>query len=159
MTQPLTKDSLSSRNKAVSSSYLLIFKVAKQLLSTLPQELLRYYIERSNTNKLQVQNLHEFISPLFYLCLRDDDTGYIIHFGFDPSKEFANITGQFIRVIYKLTMQDYTAVNIEDCISPDSIITNTAHMFDYTHWLHPNLPTDVIKYKPSQVKRKVLSVA
>jgi hypothetical protein len=155
MQQQLTKIELNAQNKSVSASYLLITKVTKQLISTLPEELLRHAIEIDGTSKISIRpKLHELITPLTYLCLKELNGAYKIHFGFDQNKEFAHITGQFVRVVYKLTMRDHTNIDIEDCVQVDSIITDTAGLIDFTQWKHPSLPVKVIKYQKVKANKE-----
>lgn len=151
---------LEMRNKAVIASYLLIVKSTKQLIAKLPQELLRHTIELDSKDYPEIQpKLHELITPLCYLCLREDTDRYVIQFGFDQSIEFAHFTGAFVRLIYKLTMRQVTAVDIEDCIVHYSITTDTSFLIDEVQWKHPCYPVDIIAHKPAKSSRKMLSVA
>jgi hypothetical protein len=158
-TQP-SKSFQELKNDAVVTSYLAITKITKQIISSIPQEILRYMIELDCKAYTDIKpKIHELVSPIFYLCLRDSKMGYIIHFGYDTNKDFHTYTNQFIRAIFKLTMSQYTNVNIEDCIQTDSIITDISGLFDEFQWKHQSYPYKLVKYKPSTVKRKILSVA
>jgi hypothetical protein len=149
-----------ARNRAVMTSYLAISKIVKQLIAALPQDILRYIIELDSKAFPGISpKLHELTSPIFYLCLRERNGLLMIHFGCDMSEQFASSTNQFIRTIYKLTMAQYTEVDIEDCVQTDSIITDTCGLFDELQWKHPSYPYKTIKYKSITGKRKILSVA
>jgi hypothetical protein len=160
MNPKTTLSAQEERNRAVIASYLLIIKATKQLLSTLEQQQLRhaYEVDYKGYNHMK-PTLDEFISPLCYLCLREVDGAYSIHFGFDKDAEYAAFVKPFIRMIYKLTMKDYTSVDIEDCIEAYSIITDISGLIDLTEWKHPDWPVKVIKHKPTSKQiKQVLSV-
>jgi hypothetical protein len=149
-----------ARNRAVMTSYLAISKIVKQLIAALPQDILRYIVELDSKAFPGISpKLHELVSPIFYLCLRESNGLLMIHFGCDMSEQFASSTNQFIRAVYKLTMAQYTEVDIEDCVQTDSIITDTSGLFDLLQWKHPSYPYKIIKYKSITGKRKILSVA
>lgn len=151
---------LEERNRAVIASYLLMTKTTKQLIATLEQEVLRHTLEIDCKDfSGMAPKLHEFISTLLYLCLRDSEKGYIVHFGFDQSNEFTDVTQQFVRLIYRLTMKEVTSVNIEDAVQNHSIITDTSGLIDYMQWKHPSLPMRVIKHKPTNKQKQLLTVA
>ncbi|MBW4890121.1 hypothetical protein KXQ82_10360 [Mucilaginibacter sp. HMF5004] len=158
-TQP-SKSFQELKNEAVVTSYLAITKITKQIISSIPQEALRYMIEIDRKAFESIKpKIHELVSPIFYLCLRDSKMGYLIHFGYDTNRDFHVFTNQFIRAVFKLTMAQYTNVDIEDCIQTDSIITDISGLFDELQFKHPSYPCKLVKYKPSAVKRKILSVA
>ena len=158
-TQP-SKSLQQLKNEAIIISYLAITKITKQIISSIPQEMLRYIIELDCKAYENIKpKIHELVSPIFYLCLRDSKAGYIIHFGYDINKDFHIYTNQFIRTIFKLTMAQYTNVDIEDCIQTDSIITDISGLFDELQYKHPSCPYKLVKHKAIGVKRKILSVA
>lgn len=147
-------------NRAVMTSYLAISKIVKQLIASLPQDILRYIVELDcKTYPAISPKLHELTSPIFYLCLRECKGHLRIHFGCDMNEQFAAYTNQFIRAIYKLTMAQYTEVDIEDCVQTDSIVTDTCGLFDEMQHKRPTYPYKVVKYKSITGKRKILSVA
>jgi hypothetical protein len=149
-----------ARNNAVLSSYLAISKVTKQIIASIPQDILRFIVELDCKAYPNLSpKIHELVSPMLYLCLREANGLYVIHFGVDTNTEFAVHTNNFIRSIYKLTMAQYTSVNIESCIQNDSIITDTCGLFDEMQHKRPSYPYRAIKYKSLDGKRKLDTVA
>jgi hypothetical protein len=152
-------------NKSVQQAYIAIYKQAKQLLSTLENEELRYSLEREDKAQPIVGTIiHEFINPLLYLRLECHPTNtFAIHYGFEESKsfnEFARITSAFVRYIYKVTNREASDVNIEDAVRTDYCIYQCSEMYEYIEERNKHHHFKQIRYRPSAAKRKqMLAVA
>jgi hypothetical protein len=148
-------------NEVVKQAYFTIFKAAKQLLSYIERDELRYcLIRQDETGSI----IHEFVSPLLYLRLDCGSEGhYIIHYGFelfDNPNGYAKLTASFIRYIYKLTSKEATAINIEDSVRTDWLITNCDELYAYIEERNKYHTFKLIPYKVTATKRKrLLSVA
>jgi hypothetical protein len=149
-----------ARNNAVLTSYLAISKVMKQIIASIPQDILRYIVELDSKAYPSIfPKLNEIVSPILYLCLRDRNGLYYIHFGVDSHAQFQEFANQFIRTVYKLTMVQYTNVDIELCVQNDSIVTDTCGLFDELQYKRPNYPYKAIKYRAPNGKRKPLVIS
>jgi len=150
---------LSPYNNSVRQAYNTIYKHAKQLLSTLENEELRFSLEREDKGTPIVGTIiHEFINPLLYLRLECHPTNsFAIHYGFEESKsfnQFAKLTASFVRFIYKSTSKDATEVNIEDCVRTDYCIYLCSELYEYIEERNKHHQFRQIKYRSTAVKRK-----
>lgn len=146
-------------NEAVKKAYFKILKGSKQLLSSTFRHELRCTLCRSNKPGTMVTTIDELVNPLFYLSLEcNDGERFSIHFGFELFKhecEYSMITSKFVRLLYKLTSIEHTAINIEDCINAEYVITDCSALYeaieDSNNKQHK---LTVVQYKPAAVKRK-----
>jgi hypothetical protein len=151
---------LSPYNKSVNMAYSIILKHAKQLLSTLEREELRYSLEREDKSEPKVGTIiHEIINPLLYLRLECHPTNvFAIHYGFEQvlavNHQYSKITSAFIRSIYKYTSKDIIETNIEDCVRTDWCINTCSEMYEYIEQSNKHHTFRQIKYKPATVRRK-----
>ncbi|WDF54893.1 hypothetical protein [Mucilaginibacter sp. KACC 22063] len=152
------------KNQAIIKSFYAILKAAKELLSSIEDEPLRYTLTRIDKHKRTRQViLHEVVSPLIYLRIELHETNdYSIHYGYETLPAFApyfNITSAFIRLVYKLSMKDSTDINIEDAVRADWVIDNCSEAYEYIEERNKHHRFQLIKHKPKQVKRKLMRVA
>ncbi|MBE9584018.1 hypothetical protein IM792_06115 [Mucilaginibacter sp. JRF] len=155
---------LTAYNKAVRDSYAQILKQARQMLGSIEQEELRFMLVREDKFSGIGTVINELINPLLYIRLEHhtDDT-YAIHFGFEQiskSVELSTVTTQFVRLLYKQTSRDSTAVNIEDCVRTDWFVNSPSEMYQYIE--ERGLRHHTFKqllYKPKTAKRKLKAVA
>lgn len=152
-------------NKSVLQAYFKMLKAAKELLSTIEDEPLRYSLIREDRKEGTRQiTLHQFISPLLYLRLDlHSNNEMCIHYGYEtlpvvsPYYEF---TASFVRTLYKLTMSDGVSPNIEQALRIDWVLTNIGDCYEHLEEMgHRQHRFELIKYKPKQVKRKLQRVA
>ncbi|OKS85672.1 hypothetical protein [Mucilaginibacter polytrichastri] len=152
-------------NECVKAAYFEVLKQTTSLLATLPDDPHRYSLIRED--KLPIIEgtiVHEFINPLLYMrleCHKDDKLA--INFGCDSQPgfmEYEPLAGTFLRILYKVTMAINTAINIEDCIKTDYIVTECSEFYEFleegglkNHTFH------LIKHKPKAIKRKLQKVA
>ena len=152
-------------NACVQKAYFAILKQAKALLSNLEHQELRHSLIREDKKPIAPGIIvHEFISFEIYLRLEcHKDNKLAINFGVQAIPGFADyepLGAQFVRILYKLTMANQTAINIEDCIRTDFIITETTELYEYIEERNKSNHTfQLIPYKPKQVKRKLRKVA
>jgi hypothetical protein len=155
MNKPFTQQS--SRNDAVQSAYYATLKLAKQLLSTIEREELRYTLTRNEKLVKEYGLIHEFVNPLIYLRLEAYKDGTMgIHYGFEPCKEYANITVAFTRTLYRLSMDIASTRNLPDCIRLDWYIHNPDEMYAYVEEQNKYHTFQLIKHKVTVSKRKAL---
>jgi len=150
------KTSQESRNEAVTTAYYAMLKVARQLLSTIEREELRFSLIRKEKSLPHHGVVHEFVNPLLYLrldCYGDDGT-MGIHYGFEPCKDYEHITQPFCRSVYKLSGKDASQTNIENSIRTDWFVHNPDDMFAYIEEQGKYHTFMRIKYKPAANKRK-----
>lgn len=157
---------LTPYNKAVKQAYFKLLKQTKQLLATIERHELRYTLQREDNGPLAPFIIvHELVSPLLYLSLKaEDGVQLTIHWGievFDYENDYTDVTGQFVRMLYKLTSAEHTAINIESCISTRYVITNCSELYecleDARHKLHQ---FTLIKHRPAlQRTKRRLAVA
>jgi hypothetical protein len=157
--QPQAKQDSLPYNKVVQLAYNNIYKNAKQLLSTLEREELRYSLEREDSTAPKVGTIvHEFINPLLYLRLECHATNvFAIHYGFEQVlavNQYSQITSAFIRSIYKYTAKEVTTINVEDCVRTDWCINTCSEMYEYMEEKNKHHTYKLIKYKPATVRRK-----
>ncbi|MEN0054477.1 MAG: hypothetical protein AAGC65_12460 [Mucilaginibacter sp.] len=150
---------LSPYNKSVSMAYALILKQAKQLLSTLEREELRFSLEREEKSAPIVGTIiHEIINPILYLRLECHSTNsFAIHYGFEEVlafNQYSKITSTFVRNIYRLTSKDLTETNIEDCVRTDWCINTCSEMYEYIEQSNKYHTFKQIRYKPATARRK-----
>lgn len=157
----LTKNNFKSLdyNQVVTIAYLRIIKLAKQLISSLEEELLRAILER--TDKPQISGgyiVHEIINPLIYIRLEAyKDDLLAIHYGYEQTGLFTQyypITSAFIRSVYWCTARENTTINIEDCIHTDWVITNCAELYEYIGDRNKYHTINTVKYEGRQLKRE-----
>lgn len=103
--------------------------------------------------------VYEFINPLFYLKLScENDERFAIHFGFEcgnSNHEFHTQTALFTRVLYRLTANEHTDVNIEDSVQTDWVITETSALYEQMED-SANYQFALIKQESGGRKRKAL---
>ena len=136
-----------------------INKATKALLSAIHDEDMRCVMEREDKAKPETGSIiHELISPLLYLRLEcHNDDSYSIHYGFTQGEMHAPyyvVTASFIRMLYKLTMED----DIQDSIKTDWVITECAELFEYMLDRNKYHTIKVLAYRPKQ-RRYLKSVA
>lgn len=143
------------RNQIVQNAYYAMLKVARQLLSTIPRDELRYSLIREIKPSNNCDIIHEFVNPLLYLRLESySDNSYCIHYGFEATKEHTHITGAFCRSVYKFSMKEATPLNIEDSICTDWYIHNPDELYQYIEDRNKHHTFKLIKYRPSTNRRK-----
>lgn len=140
-------------------AYYNILKQAKQLLSTLERDELRYSLEREDKATPKVGTIiHELINPLIYLRLECHPNEVLaIHYGFEQVlavNQYSKVTSTFVRSIYKLTSKDATTVNIEEAVRTDWCIKTCSEMYEYVEEQNKHHTFKQIKYKPATVRRK-----
>ena len=153
-------------NDCVKQAYLQVLKQAKQMLATIEQDELRCTLERSvSSTQLKQEVIHEFINPLLFLKLECCADGLLaIHFGIEeigvPGQQ-SSITSAFLRLLYKVTMRDAFAVDIERCVKTNWFLRNTcSEVFEYLEERNNLYTFRKIKYKQSPRKgNRLLSVA
>ena len=160
MTQQTNDTARTQKNRAVKSAYLQIYKATKALLSTIQDEELRCVMEREDKAKPETGSIiHELINPLVYLrleCLKDNT--YTIHYGFaqcDLTTAYHRVTATFIRMLYKLTMED----DLQESIRTDWVITECGELFEYMIERNKHHRVYVLAYKPTIQRRQLKSVA
>jgi hypothetical protein len=132
MQQQLSVARTAQKQRAIKAAYLHIYKATKALLSTIESEQLRCVMEREDNAKPETGSIiHELISPLIYLRLECyKDGSYAIHYGFaqcDLSTTYHRVTAAFVRLLYKLTMEN----ELQDCIRTDWVITECSELYEY----------------------------
>ncbi|RVU02376.1 hypothetical protein EOD41_00090 [Mucilaginibacter limnophilus] len=160
-----TNSAISTYNKIVKQTYFQLVKEAKALLATIEEEPLRYSLIREDKQSFQQGTIvHEFLNPLLYLrleCYAENKLG--IHFGWELMPtfgEYYHIMNTFVRLVYKLTMADTTAINIEDCIRTDYVINECSAAYEHLEERGLRHHTFVlIPYKAKPIKRKLRKVA
>lgn len=160
--------SLSPYNAEVRKAYFKILKQSKALLSEIEQHEIRCTLYQANRSKpVFMHKVHEFVNPLIYLCLMSSGEDYTIHFGFDvfgggrnTENDFTKLTSKFMRILYKVTSAEHTAVNIEYCITTYNVITECTELFDYMEERGKSNHTfELIPHKPKPIKRNLMKVA
>jgi hypothetical protein len=157
--------SSSAYNAEVRKAYHRILKQAKALIATVEQHELRCSLVQADRSKPAFMNkVHEFVSPLIYLCLMCPVDTYEIYFGFEigssSESDFTALTSKFMRILYKSTSGEQTTINIEDCVSTYNVITECTELFDYMEERgKSNHSFELIPYKPQATKRKLRKVA
>lgn len=163
--KPNVKSQLSPYNIAVKQAYYGILKAAKQLLSQIEQEELRYTLIRDEKSKTSDGVIiHEFVNPLLYLRLEcRTDNLFAIHYGFEQINqqlEYSNITALFTRYVYKLTSKESTPIDIETAVLTDWCINTPSAMYEYIEEQQKHHSFQLIKHKVTASQRKrLLSVA
>ncbi|MET3980407.1 hypothetical protein ABIB62_003008 [Mucilaginibacter sp. UYP25] len=156
---------LAAYNGAVKAAYHAILKIAKQLLSTVAHEELRYSLTREDKSANEAGSIiHEFLTPMLYIRLDCGfDNVYSIHFGvetFDKPNEFTTLTAKFIRTIYRLTSKELTHTNIEHSVQVDWVIINCSEMYQHIEERNRHHTFKLITHKVTAKQRKqLLSVA
>jgi len=152
-------------NAEVRKAYYKILKQAKAMIATVEQHELRCSLVQADRSKPVFMNkVHEFVNPLLYMCLMCPVDTYEIYFGFElgssGESDFTELTSKFMRILYKSTSAEHTAINIEDCVSTYNVITECNDLFDYMHERGKSAHTfELIAYKPKPIKRKLMKVA
>jgi hypothetical protein len=151
-------------NVEVRKAYFKILKQAKTLIATVEQHELRCTLYQEDRSKQVFMNkVHEFVNPLIYLCLLCPVDAYEIRFGinvFNGESDYTVITSKFLRILYKVTSEDHTAINIEGCVTTDNVITECSELFDYLEERGKSNHTfELIPYKAATIKRKLRKVA
>lgn len=155
----------SAYNAEVRKAYHKILKQAKALIATVEQHELRCSLVQADRSKPVFMNkVHEFVSPLIYLCLMCPVDTYEIYFGFElgssTESDFTALTSKFMRTLYKQTSAEQTTINIEDCVSTYNVITECNELFDYMEERgKSNHDFELIPYKPQSAKRKLMKIA
>ncbi|OOQ61347.1 hypothetical protein [Mucilaginibacter pedocola] len=148
-------------NKEVANAYHNVLNAAKRMIAALPAYEARCSLELDEKHSFSDLRIHQFVSPLLYLSLEVGfGDKYYIHFGyeqFDTDHELAGFSSVFLRTLYRLTSKQLTAVNIEDCIHTNNIITTCSELFevidDSNHKRHT---FKEIRYKPKVSRRKLM---
>ena len=154
MKQP-SKAVIGSRNQAVQNVYHAMLKLAKQLLSTLDREELRYCLIREEKTILDHGIIHEFVNPLLFLRLDSYKDGTLgIHYGFESCRDYEHITSVFCRTLYKLSGKDIVSPNIENSIRTDWYIHNPDEMFQYIEDRNKYHKLIILNHKPAVTRRK-----
>jgi hypothetical protein len=166
MKQPSNTDQrVLTYNAEVRKAYHKILKQAKALIATVEQHELRCSLVQADRSKpVFMSKVHEFVSPLIYMCLMCPVDTYEIYFGFElgssRESDFTELTSKFMRILYKSTSAEHTAINIEGCVSTYNVITECNDLFDYMHERDKsNHDFELIAYKPKPIKRKLMKVA
>jgi hypothetical protein len=151
-------------NKAVKEIYFKMLKAAKELLSNIQDEPLRYSLCREDRHPTKRYiTLHQFISPLLYLRLDLHNNEMCIHYGYETLpvvSPYYEVTASFIRIVYKLTMDDGVSTNIEQALRIDWVLTNTGDCYQHLEEMgHKQHLFKLVKFKPRQIKRKLRRVA
>ncbi|PTQ96834.1 hypothetical protein C8P68_104325 [Mucilaginibacter yixingensis] len=150
-------------NKVVKEAYQATYKKARQLLSNIEQEELRYSLERECRTVKPDTVIHEFVSPLIYLRLECDQQGLLcIHWGFEEvmnDERYSNLTAEFLRVLYHNTDKSNTAIDIEASVKTNWLIKTCSEMYEYLEERNKHHTFKQIAYKPASVKRKLKAVA
>jgi hypothetical protein len=163
--QSTTQTKLSPYNLAVKTAYFQLLKETKRLLATIEQHELRYTLQREDNAEICFGlKVHEIISPVIYLSLEcKDGEDLTIHFGieqFEEENEYSDITGKFLRILYKLTSVEQTLVNVENCICTRYVITNCSELYEVVEGNNHYHIFSLIKHKPAtSSKKRHLSVA
>jgi len=163
--QTSTTPQTTAYNAEVKKAYFKVLKEAKALIATVEQHELRCTLAQGDRSKPVFMNkVHEFVSPLIYLCLMAPVDTYCIHFGFEVGgsgeNDFTKLTSAFLRTLYKLTSVEHTVIKIDDCVSTYNVITECNELFDYMEERGKSNHTfELIKYKPQGIKRKLRKVA
>ena len=152
---------LSLYDHTVRKAYFRILKGAKQLLSHLEREELRYSLVRDESKRTaEGVIIHEFVSPLIYMRLElQPGQEYTIHYGIEQVAdhiEHSNITSSFVRNIFKLTSKEVTPIDIESAVKTDWLIDTPSVMFEFLEDLQKYHELQVIKYRVTAGKRKEL---
>jgi len=146
-------------NQEVRKAFNEILKYAKSLLLTIEREELRCTLSREVKPATRNMVVYEFINPLFYLKLScENHERFVIHFGLecgDPGHEFRIQTALFTRAIYRHTAKEHTAIDIEDCVQTDWIITDCSALFEYKED-SPNHQLTLLKKESGTKRRKTL---
>ncbi len=156
---------LSPYNLAVKHAYFTILKGAKNLLSQIEHEELRYTLIRDERNRTtDGVIIHEFVNPLLFLRLEcRSDNLFAIHYGFEQINqhvEYSNITALFTRSVYKLTSKEVTQIEMEAAVKTDWLIETPSAMYEYIEEQQKYHTFKLIKYKVTASQRKrLLSVA
>lgn len=155
----------STYNKAVIQAYFKMLKGAKELLSTIEEEPLRYSLIREDRDvRSRKLTLHQFISPLLYLRLDlHANSEMCIHYGYESLpvvSPYYVVTAKFIRMLYKLSMDNGASPNIEKAIRNDWVLTNIGDCYQHLEEMgHKQHQFELIPYKPNSSKRKLQRVA
>jgi len=150
-------------NAAVRQAYFKLLKHTKQQLATIERDELRFTLQREDNSPIkQGGKIHELVSPLIYLSLECRDGEHLtIHWGFElllKDTQYAHITQNFARMLYKLTSVEYTSINIEKCVSTDYIIVNCSELYEAVESRMKHHRFELIKHKPAN-RRKLQAVA
>jgi hypothetical protein len=128
-------DLQSRYNDAVELAHTKIFKFAKQLIATIERDDMRCYFERKDSAPVVDTIRHEIISPLLYLRLQCELDGmFTIRFGIEPAPsnpELADLTSDFLRMLFRATDKAAKDVDIERCIETDWFINVCGDMYEY----------------------------
>jgi hypothetical protein len=135
------------------------------MLAIIEDEPLRYSLIREDKQVIATGTIvHELVNPLIYLrleCFKGDLLG--IRYGFEGQPGYNGydaMTASFIRMVYKLTMDNNTSINIEDCVKADYVMTECSELYEYIEERgNKHHRFELIKYKPKTIKRKLRRVA
>ncbi|MBD1364441.1 hypothetical protein IDJ77_11535 [Mucilaginibacter sp. ZT4R22] len=162
---PKLKKNQLTYNKSVGLAYFVVLKQAKQMLSTLEPEELRYTLEREDNATSQAGAIiHELVNPLIYLRLECSNEDVLsIHFGIEQvtnQEGLSAITSKLIRLVYKHTAKEATGINIERCVKTDWLINSCSELYEYIEERNKHHTFKQIKYKVTAARRKlILAVA
>jgi hypothetical protein len=164
MSTPITNTELNKDSQAFNASvkqaFFAILKHAKQLLSSLKEEPMRYTLSRKDKPTSEGYIVHELVSPLLYLRLECHKDGNLsIRYGCEMTKllgQYHTVTSSFIRLVYKLTMADATPVDIEHAVKTDFVITECLELYEYIdeRW-KSNHDFKMLPYKVKSAKKRL----
>lgn len=158
--KPLNNDTaVLAYNKSVKEAYFKVLKQLKQLLATVERHELRCTLQKEDKSEVTFcTTVHELFNPLVYLALQcRDGEVFTIHFGAEQlinDLQYSYVTSGFVRILYKLTSSEHTAINIEDCINTEFIITNCSELYEVIEDRNHSYQFRLIKHKRAATKRK-----
>ncbi|RYY49283.1 MAG: hypothetical protein EOO06_07590 [Chitinophagaceae bacterium] len=160
----MNKSDNAAYNKAVKYCHMQVLKQAKQMLSSIEQEELRYTLERQDRPPAIGSIIHEMVNPLLYTRLEyHTNELFAIHWGIEAVNQLgqlSSITTSFVRLLYNLTNKENTSVNIEESVRTDWFINQPSAMFEYIEERGLRHHTfKLLPYKPTATKRKLRPVA
>jgi len=152
---------LSPYNQVVKQAYFKLLTITKQMLATIERHELRCTLIRDDDAIDRPGIIHQLVNPLFHLRLEHySDQRYGIRYGFelfDNPNGYSKLTAMFIRTVYKLTDQQVTGINIEDCIRTEWVITTCSDMYEYIEEHGKHHSFSLIRYngKANRLKNSV----
>jgi hypothetical protein len=157
-----SQTTMSAYNKQVKGAYFKVLKQLKLLLATIERHELRCTLQKQDQSKIVFSTtVHEIFSPLAYLSLQcRDGERFTIHFGVEQlidDLQYSYVTTGFVRILYKLTSSELTAINIEDCVNVEYIITSCSELYEVVEDRNSTYEFSLIKHKPAAMKRKQMA--
>jgi len=151
-------------NAIIKKAFHKVLRQAKDMLSMVEQEEIRYTLVRQDKSSRTGYIAYEFLNPLLYLRLESASDGiFCIHFGVEqvPGRNQLNeITTKFIRLLYNATSKSVTGVNIENAVRTDWLLNSCSDAYEYIEERNKRHVFKQLSYKVCAAKRKqLLSVA